>query len=245
MLRDILGEKATDDFIEELNSLFEQIKILVWKELRPWGEFFAVFKLPQFNVRHLTQRISTNLIHYKSNYIIVCSTIFLVQILLSPLLLLTLITIVLFSGYFILLYKKPITLGEITLNDSVKKFLSGFGSVILLSITGTLEHLIWSILYCLTICALHLLFRPRSVTSKSNKLYEQLELNGFNCFSKSSPDVKSDVRDVEDPPISDDASNINGSLGPIRKRNQSYNSSVQPHAALVTPTKQSSSQKRD
>ena len=55
MLRDVLGEKATTELVEELNDLYEQLQILGWREIRPWSEFMAGFKVPDLNAAHLEE----------------------------------------------------------------------------------------------------------------------------------------------------------------------------------------------
>ena len=54
-----------------------------WRNIRPWGEFFAGFKLPQADCDLLKQRLATNLLHYRSNYLILCVGIFSVRSVLS------------------------------------------------------------------------------------------------------------------------------------------------------------------
>eukprot|EP01036_Dinobryon_divergens_P022465 gene22465-30722_t len=65
MIRDLLGNRTTNELLEECALLFHRAKKFMWKDLRPWSEFFAVFNLPQGNSRQIEQRVSTNLIHYK------------------------------------------------------------------------------------------------------------------------------------------------------------------------------------
>eukprot|EP00981_Chlorochromonas_danica_P003753 scaffold691_cov181-Ochromonas_danica.AAC.6 len=95
MIRDLLGEERTEYLLAEIQPFVENLQELGWNEIKPWGEFFATFKAPQWNVRHLEQR------------------------------------------------------------------------------------LLWSALYAVLLCGLHLLFRPRNVSSKVNRMYEEAKLNGY------------------------------------------------------------------
>eukprot|EP01031_Cornospumella_fuschlensis_P002651 gene2651-3313_t len=71
MIRDVLGDAATEELMDALKLVGEKIQVLGWKEMRPWSEFFASFKPPQFDSRHLEQRITTNFLHYRSNYVVI------------------------------------------------------------------------------------------------------------------------------------------------------------------------------
>lgn len=64
-LKSIIGERLAEDLLEELAILFQQLQVLGWKQLRPWNEFFAVFKTPQFNWKHLELRVTTNFLQYR------------------------------------------------------------------------------------------------------------------------------------------------------------------------------------
>jgi hypothetical protein len=103
MLRDLLGEHGTDDLLLEFNNVYQQLKILGWKELRPWEEFFAVFKTPQLTLTHLEQRITTNFLQYRSNYVCLCGVIICIQILRAPVIILTLILIVALCSCYLLI----------------------------------------------------------------------------------------------------------------------------------------------
>eukprot|EP01038_Epipyxis_sp_PR26KG_P014250 gene14250-19123_t len=138
MLRDYLGDRVTDELLSEVHTIYGYFHSLFYKELKPWSEFFSVFKTPPTNARQLEQRITTNLLHYYANYL------------------------------------------------------------------------------------------PRSVTSKSNELYEELKLNGFNWFMINSNEMKSkDAMDPEDPYSATTSKDDNASMaqslygkdgGSVRKR---------------------------
>ncbi|KAJ1413456.1 hypothetical protein B484DRAFT_402022 [Ochromonadaceae sp. CCMP2298] len=70
-------------------------------------------------------------------------------------------------------------MGEFTLSDSHKRSALAITLLFFYAVCGILERLVWTVIYCVLLCGLHLVFRPRSVTSKSNKVYEELKLSGF------------------------------------------------------------------
>lgn len=232
MLRDVLGERVADELLEEMNLLFEQAKTLGYKEMRPWTEFFGGFKPPQMNVRHIEQRVTTNFLHYRSNYFMICLGLLLLQIIFAPMIIFSTALVAAFCTYMLFIHKKPFYIGEIVIDDRAKMTICGVFSVLLLVLTGTLEHLIWCVLYITVLCGGHMLFRPRSVSSKSNKVYEELKLNGFNLFSPSAASAAasavatSAAEDPENPSKATDAvggkdegysSNL-GSSTAVRKR---------------------------
>lgn len=202
MLRDVLGDHATETVLHEINGLYQQAKILGWKELRPWDEFFGAFKPPQMNWKHLEQRLTTNMLHYRSNYISVCGIVMCVQIIRAPVVLLTLVLIATMCTYGLLIVKGPVRVGDTVLSETVKRSVCAVVSIVLLAVTGTLEHLIWSILYCVALCGLHLLLRPRSVTSKTNRVFEEAKLGAYGWFGESKGGVSKDD-DPENPPPSE------------------------------------------
>ncbi len=227
MLRDLLGDHVTEDVLNELNVVYQQIKVLGWKELRPWNEFIAVFKTPQLTMKHLEQRIITNALQYRSNYLCVCGLIISLQIVRVPIVLLTLVLIISLYTYTFIIVKNAIKIGGIEIDSLTRKILCGVISVALLAVTGTLEHLIWSLLYCLLLCGLHMIFRPRNVTSKTNRVYEEAKLAGFNWFgaidSKSDPDVTS--LDPENPPSRSQKNSTEGGFYPAASPKGSYSES--------------------
>jgi hypothetical protein len=198
------------------------IYIIGWKEQKPWSEFFAVLKLPQWNAKHMEQRVTTNLLHYRSNYIIICAIIFVLQIIFAPFVFFSIIFVTAFCIYMLVItHNVPIVIGETSIDNKGKKYITMLASIVFLGLSGAIEKLLWSTLYCILIISIHALFRPRSVTSKTNKLYEELKLNGFSWFGgKDSADNLNDSIDMSDleNPEGSDKEHILGN-GPIRKRN--------------------------
>lgn len=180
--RDFLGDKRGKEIEEEIGHAIELVREHGWKDLRSATEFFSVFKTPQLNKKNLEQRVITNFLHYRSNYATICMGIFLFRIVFAPFLLLCIAVVASLCAYVLIVINKPITVGEIVINDHGKKVICGIGSLVFLAMCGALERLLWTMLYCIVLCTLHMVFRPRSVTSKSGKLYDELKLTGFSWF---------------------------------------------------------------
>jgi len=183
-LQDCLPGEAGRELIEDVGVKIESFRLLINKECRSWQEFFAVLKPPQLNLKHIEQRMMTNLLHYRVNYIVVCLVVYVLQIVFHPVMLLALLSVLLFSFYAIFILKKPVVLGDsVTINENGVKILTVCFSVLFLSVMGALEHLLWASIYSLVLCSLHMLLRPRSVTSSTNKLYEEMLIRGGGGFS--------------------------------------------------------------
>ena len=130
-----------------------------------------MFKPPQWNTKHLEQRILTNLLHYRSNYLVICTGIFILRIVFAPFMLLSLLCVGLFCFYVLAVLTKPIVINDdLTLTLMHKQAACAVVSIVFLVLSGSLEKLLWTLLYCLVIIASHMVFRPRSVTSKTGKV---------------------------------------------------------------------------
>ena len=203
MLRDIVGDNNADAFLEEIGEIKDALLRLGWKEIRPWKEFFAVFKLPQWNFKHLEQRVVTNMLHYRSNYFFISVIVIMLRIIFNPLVFLMIISCSSVSIYFSFVHKAPVKIGDFTF-DGRSKLLASLGvSIVVLLLTGALELMLWSVVYILCICFMHMIFRPRSVSSKANRIYDEMKLSGLSWFSgfdlTSRGSYREDKTDPENP----------------------------------------------
>jgi hypothetical protein len=180
MLRDILGERATTELAEELNVLFEQLKVLGWREVRPWSEFFGAFKLPEMTSSHLQERVVTNFLHYRSNYAVICAVLLLLQVFLCPMLIVVVPLTIIICCYILLVHKRNIKIGDITINAAGKKTFCAIFCPFFFAITGILERLVWIVIYVVFTAGLHMVLRPRNMSAKANKVYEEMKLNGYS-----------------------------------------------------------------
>jgi hypothetical protein len=179
MLRDVLGDRATVELTEELLTLSEQLKVLGWRDVRPWGEFFGGFKVPELNAKSLEDRALTNLLHYRSNYAVIFGVLLLLQVFLSPMLLLSVPLAVIFCCYILVVHKRPNKIGDIKIRESHKQTACAILCLFFFAVTGVLERLVWIVIYSAFTIGLHLVMRPRNLNAKANKVYEEMKLNGY------------------------------------------------------------------
>jgi hypothetical protein len=177
--------------------------------MRPWSEFVAIFKPPQFNGKYIEQRMTTNILYYRTNYLIIAAIISILRILFSPFLIITLLICCSFTFYAKYILKAPLKIGEITINEEQKNLSIVGINVLTLLVMGALVEIIWMFIYSATICLFHMLLRPRSVSAKTNKSYEEFKIQngGFSLFgtTNSTSNEKNDLKDPEDPTEKDDA----------------------------------------
>lgn len=276
MLKDLVGRQKANEIMVELEDLIENIQSLGWKDLRPWSEFFATFKPPQqWNKQHLEERITTNFLHYRSNYFILCIILFIVQLIFSPIIIFTAIVITLIYIGLFSFFKNNLRFGDLIITLKMKQYIFLIVSSLLLILSGSLTRLAWMLVSTLLVCGGHMVFRPRNMTAKANKIYEEMKLNGYDINSifhfsssgssagasssssasyssslgrsrddaynndkpayESTPYSSSSKKDLEDPPIEEDApnspysstpagfsSNLQDNSGNMRKRNAEY-----------------------
>jgi hypothetical protein len=222
LLKDVVGAKSADQIMCEIEPTLQDLQQLGWNEMRPWSDFFATFKTPQFQFKHLEQRIVTNFLHYRTNYAFLSLGVLALQILMAPMILFTAFTIVGLWTYLFVIHRTSLILGDIVLDATKKKLLFGGITCLLFVVTGTLERLLWTIIYSVLLCGLHMVFRPRSVSSKANRVYEEAKLNGINIGTvfgfaegKSSGNFSGASKhdDIEDPTTVDE-----GYPGNFRRR---------------------------
>jgi hypothetical protein len=240
MLRDLLGNRSTDELLDELQPLIVQMQVLGWKEMRPWGEFFATFKAPQFNAKNLEQRIMTNVLYYRSNYLALCGGVLILQILFAPMILVSAAVIFALFVYLTQIHKGSFRIGDFILDNTGKRYMLVILSVFILFISGTALKILWAILYSIILCGVHLIFRPRNVQSKANRAYEEMKLSGANVFdfipTNLYQDSKRDspigrmssggsLNDLEDPSLTSDSETKGDPYNSMRKRHSSNYSS--------------------
>lgn len=192
--------------MDEITEAVEQLRILGWKEQRGWGEFAGSFKVPS-DTKSLEQRVNANFLHYRTNYLIITASVFILRLLLAPMLFLSIVCCAAVSAAAILLIKDPIRIGDFIITQSIKLIGCALVSLLFLALCGAVEHLLWGLLISALLCFSHMIFRPRSISSKSNKIYEEAKINVSGWFGDGSerggatglmsdpenPDVMSDV----------------------------------------------------
>jgi hypothetical protein len=185
MLNDLLGKERASVLSEEAGYYLDQARILGMREMRPWGkEFFAVFKPPQWNYKYVETRMITNLLYYRTNYLIIGGIISALMVLASPFLIITIVACIVFT-WGCNSIKGPIVIGETTLTQIQKAYACLGINALLFFVTGSAWQSIKIIMYSVGFCGVHMLFRPRSITANSNKMYEEFKLSGFFGFGDS------------------------------------------------------------
>jgi hypothetical protein len=147
MLKDIFGEERAIEISQEIGQVLSLL--MGWREVRPWSEFFAVFKPPQLNWGLLEQRLATNFLHYRTNYLVLCTGIFTVRAVFAPVMLLSIVLCLALAVYFLIIVKLPIVVAQYTLRNREKSICIVVFSILFMSLTGALVRLIWTLLMVL------------------------------------------------------------------------------------------------
>ncbi len=143
------------------------ISILGQKDFKPWSEFLKEFKLPQSR-KNVDERISTNFLYYRANYVCITGFIILIHLLGIAGILFA------FLGSF---FKEILS----KVGTSVIKRLLVCCIMHLLKAAGVLLS---AAFYTLLICGGHMVFRPRNLVTKTNKAMEKAKVGFFSMFKK-------------------------------------------------------------
>lgn len=197
MINDIFSNEQTKIIQEEIGILIEQLKLLGWKDIKSWNEFFSIFKPPSNNYKEIEERIISNFLFYRSNYLIIIIIIFLLRIILAPLLFLCILICFIISYSIIYIIKGTIIIGEYKINHTMKVISCSIFSFFFLGLCGALEHLLWGLLISLTIIILHMLFKPRNISSTSNKAYEEFIISSSHWFDSLTNNTSSKSNDYD------------------------------------------------
>jgi hypothetical protein len=180
MLKDLVGRQKANEIVVEIEDLMETIQTLGWKDIRPWNEFFAMFKVPQWNQKHLEERITTNFLHYRSNYFVIAVALFIFQIVFSPVMIFTALLIGIFYVVAFTLVKNNFRVGDLVITLKMKQYIFFTIAGLTLVLSGALTRLAWFLVSAVSLIGGHLLFRPRNMTAKANKVYEEMKMNGYD-----------------------------------------------------------------
>jgi hypothetical protein len=208
MLKDLLGDEKAEIISEEIGVFMEQMKLLGWKDMKPWQEFFGAFTPPPGDYKGLEDRIVANFLQYRTNYLTIVSLIFILRILFAPILFLCILTCVGLSYVAIIVVKGPLSVGEFEINETGKISICGVFSFLFLGLCGALEHFLWGLVISLGICCVHMLLRPRTLSSSGNKAYEEFKLSASQWFSSSRRSPSSADRQI--PGVDDDVEASSG-----------------------------------
>eukprot|EP00656_Telonema_subtile_P014511 TRINITY_DN17445_c0_g1_i2.p1 TRINITY_DN17445_c0_g1~~TRINITY_DN17445_c0_g1_i2.p1 ORF type:complete len:159 (+),score=22.59 TRINITY_DN17445_c0_g1_i2:171-647(+) len=151
----MLGEILRDP-IGALRMARDSFTKLGWGEVRTFGEFFEEFKPPS----NLEDRMSTNLMYYRTNYAILVVGCMLVSVASSPFTLLIALLGVLIAAVTLVRTKNVSAAGAV------------LGFVALMSSTRLMMGLLLGLLGTLA----HLLFRTRSIKSRVSAAMDERKL---------------------------------------------------------------------
>ncbi|TFJ84365.1 hypothetical protein NSK_004352 [Nannochloropsis salina CCMP1776] len=74
-MRDVIGDFKTDMLMSEMQDFTEKLNKWGLKSPRPWNEFAGTLKKPK-NKQELEERLQTNFMLYKANYILLLAVSF-------------------------------------------------------------------------------------------------------------------------------------------------------------------------
>ena len=172
ILKEYIGEENAANLMQEIQTLTREFKNLGWKEARPWKEFFAVFKPPtQWKLSIIQERMETNFYQYRTNYLYVVLAILAFDVVTSPFIACMLIAAALI--FLTISAKEQIQIGETSIQGKEKMYLASALSGLLLLLTGVLMNILTTLGIASFIILVHMLFRPRDLNSKYNKLKQK------------------------------------------------------------------------
>lgn len=203
--------------MEDLQEFVEQMSIIGWKEQRSWKEFSSSFKVP--DSKNLEERVTANFLHYRTNYLIITASVFILRLLLAPMLFLCIFCCIVASAAATVLIKDPVRVGDFDINSKVRLIICGVVSFIILGLCGAVEHLLWGVVFSGIICCSHMIFRPRNISSRSNKVYEEMKINSTNWFGGTNKKEKGAEEQQDDwDPEADPTPDNSHQQGSMRKR---------------------------
>lgn len=142
----------------------------ILREQRPWSEFSERFLWPE----HPRERLLTNLVYYRANYVVLCAAATLVFFLLTPQLLLTAAMVAMTFGSAVTLGDAPLPgLGQLNLEQRLA--LATVPAAWLLNTSGSAGALLRLASVCAGLVLAHATFRARSLSSRWKYLHEQFK----------------------------------------------------------------------
>jgi len=145
----------------------------VLREQRPWSEFGERFLWPE----HPRERMLTNLVYYRANYLILCVAATLVAMLLVPQLLFTAGLVAMTFGGAVALGNTPVPhIGPLQLEQRLS--LATVPAAWLLNSSGCAGALLRLAAVCGGMVLAHALLRARSLSSRWRYLHEQFKGQG-------------------------------------------------------------------
>uniref|UniRef100_A0A7S2UXU1 PRA1 family protein n=1 Tax=Fibrocapsa japonica TaxID=94617 RepID=A0A7S2UXU1_9STRA len=186
-----MNDDLVSNTIEDVRQGLDQLKQFGLKSMQPWGEFFARFKPPKrWDQTSLEQRINTNYLHYRGNYLFVMVAVTLLHVVLAPVMALVLAVCV--CGFILLAPPsgREVRVGQRLLSRNEGLVLASIGSLALLLWSGTLYRLLMVLSLGFAVCVAHMVLRPRTLGSKTNRFMEEAKVG----FAQAQQQQQSQVR---------------------------------------------------
>lgn len=143
---------------------------LILREQRPWSEFFDRFLWPE----HPRERLLTNLVYYRANYLVLCSGVTLLAVLLLPELLFTAAMVAMTFSGAVMLGDSPVPgLGPLQLEQRLA--VACIPAAWLLNTSGCVGTVAQLASVCSGLVLSHATFRARSLSSRWRYLHEQFK----------------------------------------------------------------------
>ena len=212
MFDDIFSETNSKEIKEEIGLFLQNLHLLGWKDIKSWNDFFLHFEVPSFtNYSNIEERIISNFLYYRSNYFFIFCLIFILRLIFTPFIFGCILFCIGLSYGILFGLKGTFQIGELKINQTMKVLFCSIFSFFFLGLCGVLEHLLWGILISFVLIVLHMLFKPRNITTSSNKSYEEFKLSSIHWFNSfnSSQNKKRNEEDV----INDVESSSGSDLG--------------------------------
>mmetsp|Transcript_27170 Transcript_27170/g.82411 ORF Transcript_27170/g.82411 Transcript_27170/m.82411 type:complete len:209 (-) Transcript_27170:122-748(-) len=166
----LLREQARGARVGQGVELFGMHINSILREQRPWSEFFERFLWPE----HPRERLLTNLVYYRGNYLVLVFAIILIAVLLLPKLFFTAALMCMTFTCAILLGDTPIPhVGPLELQQRLA--VACIPAAWLLQTSGCVGLLAQLASVCFGLVLSHATFRARSLSSRWRFLHEQFK----------------------------------------------------------------------
>ena len=143
------------------------------REQRPWNEFAERFMAPE----HLGERVQTNLLYYRGNYLVMCGGVCAVGILVQP-------TLLVVAGLVGAAFYGAAEWGDAPVSGLEQRFdfqqrmcAAGLASAALVNYSGVLDKVARIGLVCAALVLGHAAFRARSIAARWSFFKETVEAN--------------------------------------------------------------------
>ena len=196
-LQKALDSPQAQGLVDDCREALTKLKELGFNEFRPWSEFFHSFKAPaQWKREPVEERVVTNFLHYRTNYLMIACGSLLFTIITSPMLIFILLASAALFFFFMIKQPGTIVIQGQELDEPKKLAACGAATLLMLVLSGQFLRLLGVIALVVLLLVAHMVFRPRSTQSKFNRLHEETKLSMAGLFGGKGKDT-GDLEDAE------------------------------------------------